>query len=204
MQTSSSLGRRDRKRNATRAAIVEAALELFEDKGFAATTVDEIAERADVAQRTFFRHFPTKEAVLFPNRDDSIREFSGALAHRPAGEPLLSSVLAAFAEGMSGSTQDDHDLTVRRQRILEQEGVSGDSIAWGSLLAGHRIIEEAVAEHASLPVDDETVQMVSSVSLLLMTQVMPGWYAEGGRTDLGEVLARQLDLLRGIVEATED
>ncbi len=202
MQSATTPGRRDRKRNATRVAIVEAALALFEEKGFAATTVDEIAERADVAQRTFFRHFPTKEAVLFPNRDDGISEFRDALAARPADEPLLAGVLAAFAVGMSQSTDDDHALTVRRQRILEQAGVAGESITWGSLLAGHQIIEELVAEHASLPVDDQTVQMVASVSLLLMAQVMPEWYAGGGTTDLAEVLERKLDLLRALVETT--
>ena len=197
---SATTGRRERKRNATRVALVEAALALFEEKGFAATTVDEIAERADVAQRTFFRHFPTKEAVLFPNREDEISEFRRALALRPTGEPLLSSVLAAFAAGMSESTDDDHTLTVRRQRILEQAGEAGESITWGSLLTGHQIIEEVVAQHASLPVTDQTVQMVASVSLLLMAQVMPEWYAGGGTADLAALLGGQLELLRSLVE----
>ena len=61
----SSRGLRERRRLETRAAIYAAAAELFGERGFKATTVDEITERAGVARRTFFLHFPTKDAVLF-------------------------------------------------------------------------------------------------------------------------------------------
>jgi AcrR family transcriptional regulator len=57
-------GRRERKKEETRRRITLAALDLFHEKGFDATTVDEITERADVAKGTFFNYFPRKEAVL--------------------------------------------------------------------------------------------------------------------------------------------
>jgi AcrR family transcriptional regulator len=57
-------GRRERKKEETRRRITLAALELFHEKGFDATTVDEITERADVAKGTFFNYFPRKESVL--------------------------------------------------------------------------------------------------------------------------------------------
>src|SRR5512135_1216763 len=57
-------GRRERKKEETRRRITLAAFELFHEKGFEATTVDEITERADVAKGTFFNYFPRKEAVL--------------------------------------------------------------------------------------------------------------------------------------------
>ena len=56
--------RRERKKDETRERIARAALALFVEKGFAATTVDEIAQRADVAKGTFFNYFPRKEGVL--------------------------------------------------------------------------------------------------------------------------------------------
>jgi AcrR family transcriptional regulator len=58
------ISRRERKKDENRERIAAAALKLFRERGFAATTVDEIAQRADVAKGTFFNHFPRKEAVL--------------------------------------------------------------------------------------------------------------------------------------------
>ena len=58
------LSRRERKKEETRVRIFEAACKLFRDKGFEATTIDEIAEKADVAKGTFFNYFPRKESVL--------------------------------------------------------------------------------------------------------------------------------------------
>ena len=58
------LSRRERKKEETRERIFNVACKLFRDKGFEQTTIDEIAEKADVAKGTFFNYFPRKEAVL--------------------------------------------------------------------------------------------------------------------------------------------
>jgi AcrR family transcriptional regulator len=58
------LGRRERRKQEIRGRLLDAARTLFDQKGFGATTVDEICERADVAQKTFFNHFPTKHHVV--------------------------------------------------------------------------------------------------------------------------------------------
>jgi AcrR family transcriptional regulator len=65
-------GLRERKKARTRAAIQAAALELFERDGYTATTVDQIAERAEVSPATFFRYFPTKEDVVLHDRYDPL------------------------------------------------------------------------------------------------------------------------------------
>lgn len=62
--TSSVLSRRERKKLETRERIFQAAVSLFMEKGFENTSVDEIAEAADVAKGTFFNHFPKKESLL--------------------------------------------------------------------------------------------------------------------------------------------
>src|SRR4030095_12690985 len=63
--TEMELGRRERKKEETRQRIFQAALELFKQKGFESTTVDDITERADVAKGTFFNYYPRKESVVF-------------------------------------------------------------------------------------------------------------------------------------------
>jgi AcrR family transcriptional regulator len=89
--------RRDRKRAATRDALRDAAFELFEQHGFEAVTVADIAERADVAASTFFRHFTSKEAVLFAYQDDRSQALLHAIAARPASEPTLDVIRAVMS-----------------------------------------------------------------------------------------------------------
>jgi AcrR family transcriptional regulator len=89
---------RDLKVMETRARIADAALELFVHRGYADTTIDQIAEAAGVGRRTVFRHFPTKEAILFDHlavrRDFAIQR----LQARPLSEPPLASLHAVLRE----------------------------------------------------------------------------------------------------------
>jgi AcrR family transcriptional regulator len=97
---------RQRHTDRTRAAIAEAALELFAERGFAATTVDDIAARADVAPRTFFRYFPTKESILFHDMEIKLGMVRELLSARPLDEPPSTSLIAVFAELGSEFTSD--------------------------------------------------------------------------------------------------
>lgn len=84
-------GMRTRKRRQTRERIVNAALQLFSEKGFDSVTVDEIAATADVSKRSFFDYFPTKEDVIFAWQDDFGKALADAIAARPAREsPVLT------------------------------------------------------------------------------------------------------------------
>ena len=74
---------RQRHADRTRSALVCAALELFAERGFAATTIDQIAARADVAPRTFFRYFATKEAVVYHDAADVVSRTRDILLARP-------------------------------------------------------------------------------------------------------------------------
>lgn len=93
------LSRRDRKRLATRKELVDAAMALFADKGFDQVTVTEIAERADVDPSTFFRHFGSKEAVLFTDMEAFVRHAERMLER--AKLPESGSLLAALYDGTS-------------------------------------------------------------------------------------------------------
>ncbi len=88
------LSRRERKKEETRSRIFHAAIDLFRERGFAATTVDEITERADVAKGTFFNYFPRKDAVLAyltESRLDAVEENAGAMLAevRPSRDKLI-------------------------------------------------------------------------------------------------------------------
>ncbi|MFI6283277.1 TetR family transcriptional regulator [Streptomyces sp. NPDC051018] len=93
-------GLRERKKQRTRNDLARAALELFIGKGYEQTTVDEIAEAADVSQRTFFRYFASKEEVAFTIQTLIESHFVEAVRERPAHEPpfeaMRRAVLAAW------------------------------------------------------------------------------------------------------------
>jgi AcrR family transcriptional regulator len=84
--------RRSRKKSRTHAALVEAGAELFASQGFDETTTTDIAERADVSQRTLFRHFPSKEAVLYGDMDEVLFALRDALEAQPENTPVLAVV----------------------------------------------------------------------------------------------------------------
>src|SRR4029453_13322051 len=81
-----STGLRERKRERTRKAIAEAALELFARQGFPDTTIPQIAETADVSPRTVSGYFPVKEDLAFPYADAQLAAFERRLDERAAGE----------------------------------------------------------------------------------------------------------------------
>src|SRR4051812_5114777 len=89
-------GRRAQKKNRTRHDLMAAANRLFAEQGFDETTTEHIAEAADVSQRTFFRHFPSKEAVLYGDTDDLREQMRRALDLRPRDEPVLVAVREAI------------------------------------------------------------------------------------------------------------
>ena len=82
-------GLRERKKRATRKAIHDAGLRLFAEHGFAATTMDQIAEAADVSRATVFVYFPTKEDVVFGDAPLAIAGLEALLADAPATIPAV-------------------------------------------------------------------------------------------------------------------
>lgn len=108
----------------TRSALVEAATELFDHRGFAETTVEEICERADVAQRTFFRYFPSKEAVLYAEFEDLQAQLLARLAERPAEEAPMAALHQAL-RGHAAVVQARFDALARLAKRAEECRGSG-------------------------------------------------------------------------------
>jgi AcrR family transcriptional regulator len=98
-------GLRERKKAKTRAAIREHALRLFREQGYDATTIDQIAEAADVSPSTFFRYFPTKEDVVL--QDDLDLLAVGAFEAQPAGLSPIAAFRAAAKDAFAALGEDE-------------------------------------------------------------------------------------------------
>jgi AcrR family transcriptional regulator len=99
------MGLRERKKAKTRAAIREHALRLFRERGYAATTVEQIAAAAEVSSATFFRYFPTKEDVVLQDDIDVVT--LEALEAQPAGLGPIAAMRAATREMLARSTPEE-------------------------------------------------------------------------------------------------
>jgi len=119
------VGRRDRKRADTRDRLREAGLLLFATNGLSGTTVREIAERADVAERTFYRHFESKEDLLL---DDVRRYFAAASAFigsRPALESPMSSLFAVVEVVAADWTVTDAETAWLAGFVMNDDATRG-------------------------------------------------------------------------------
>src|ERR1700737_5624119 len=122
------------RRRATHETLRRVALARFARDGFANVTVTQLASEAGVTERTFFRHFPTKEAVLFGDYETQLEWLAEALAKRPAPESLFDGVLASVISF-------PHDLEVVRQAALLRATLIG-----GERAAGHlRVVQASFA-----------------------------------------------------------
>lgn len=97
-------GRRERKKAATRAAILDAATTLFLERGFDGVTVREIADRADVSPKTVFTHFPQKEALVFSDEDQRHERLVGAISGRPPGTSISAALKAHYLAEITALT----------------------------------------------------------------------------------------------------
>ena len=94
-------GRREENKQRTRSALEQAAARLFEEQGFEATTVRDIAAAAGVGERTFFRYFPSKEDLVLQQVRDVIPGLMKRVVDRPAAESLLTALLEAMLDWLA-------------------------------------------------------------------------------------------------------
>src|SRR3954467_502776 len=105
---SKAMGLRERKKEQTRRAIEDAAFRLFDERGYSATTVADIAEAADIAPRTFFAYFPSKEAVVFADFDEVFGALEARMRDRPDGENAFEA-LRAWIGDLVAREREEHD-----------------------------------------------------------------------------------------------
>jgi AcrR family transcriptional regulator len=109
-------GLRERKKIRTRETIRREAFRLIQEHGYAATTVELIAEAAEVSPSTFFRYFPTKESVLLA--DDMDPMILNALEEQPADLSPSQAVRRAYQAAMANLSEDQREFENTRQRLM--------------------------------------------------------------------------------------
>ncbi|GAA3954277.1 acyl-CoA-like ligand-binding transcription factor [Actinoplanes auranticolor] len=151
-------GLRERKKARTKAAIREHAMRLFQEQGYAATTVDQIAAAADVSPSTFFRYFPTKEDVVLTDDYDPL--MVAALRAQPAGLSPIEAIRRSVRELFGQLPDAQWEQERRRQQLIASvpelrmriQQQYADSIT---------LLAEVVAERAGRPGDDFASRVVA-------------------------------------------
>jgi AcrR family transcriptional regulator len=163
------VGLRERKKGKTRAAIQQHALRLFCQQGYAATTVDQIAEAAEVSPSTFFRYFPTKEEVVLWDEFDPliVEAFKAQPAELSPIQALRAAIKAVFA-GLSPQEMDEQRLRSAlvvtnpelRARLLDQ------------FTGTVQLLSEVVAERVGRCADDFAVRTLAGAVMGVAISVM--------------------------------
>jgi len=182
------------RRLTTREALRQAALASFARKGFSNVTVSELARAAGVTERTFFRHFPTKEAVLFQDYETQVEWLSDALARRPVSESVFDAVLAAV-------DSFPHDFEVVRQAASARtELISAERIAahlrvvQASFAA---VITQFVAErYSDKPEIDLIAEVAGATLAAALVTAVESWGRNGCTDDLNQITTTCVDLVR--------
>jgi AcrR family transcriptional regulator len=148
-------GLRERKKAKTRAAIQEHALRLFRDRGYAETTVHEIAAAAEVSPATFFRYFPTKEDTIVLDRLDPLM-IELFRAQPPELNPT-EALRAAIRQSMSTLSDEEWELESERQRLVMHAPELRVRML-DQLYAGIDLLATLAAERTGRSPDDFTVR----------------------------------------------
>ncbi len=114
--TEAPLGLRERKKIRTRQAIRREAFRLIEENGYSATTIEQIADAADVSPSTFFRYFPSKESLLLADDLDPL--ILATLQAQPADLSPTQAIRRAYETTMAGLSPEQMEFENTRQRLM--------------------------------------------------------------------------------------
>ncbi len=198
MESPAPLDRRERRKRQTRRALQAAAVRLFAERGFEATTIEDITDAVDVGRRTFFRYYATKEDVLLPHNPDVLDRLRAALVARPAEEPIEAS-LRAVMEAILGAEQyapeEKRELILLRAELM----ATTPSLVARSLelqAAWEAVIAEAIAVRRGVDAATDVRSRLLAAGVVATLRVaLDVWVARGGTMDLATLVAEGLDAL---------
>ena len=174
----------------TRARLELAALRLFEQNGFDATTVNEIARSAGVSHMTFFRYFPSKDSVLVDDLHDPLIAGS-VLAQDPRATPIEQVRLGLLAAWVTLSDSDEAIVRSRVRLIAGHPRLS--AAARQSMQRTEDCVVEALASRGVSPLDS---RVAAGACLGALMAAMLHWGATEDRRPLAAVMRAALDQLK--------
>lgn len=173
--------------------LAQAALELFAERGYEQTTVEDIATRAGVTKRTFFRHFADKREVLFGGGGDFEGFFVASLAAAPTLATPLEAISVAL-ETVAASFHGRHEFARRRHLVIvanpglrERELVKLASVAAG---LAETLRERGVAEPGA--------SLTAETAITIFRNAFERWVVDTDVRDLAELIRDSLAVLRTV------
>jgi AcrR family transcriptional regulator len=197
---------RERKKARTRESIIDAALELFEEKGYEATTVEDIAAAAEVSPRTFFRYFDSKLDLIMARSDTKHTMLGPLLLARPPEEGLLGAMREVL--------RCELDTQLEDPRVKREFQVMLTTPSLRHMAREHFYEEEAemvgaIAARLGVPSDALVAHVVTGMITSALWATINRWLAEGADIDrldgmMDETFALLADGVDRAVAATHD
>ena len=183
-------GLRERKKAKTRAAIREHAFRLFREQGYDATTVEQIAEAAEISHTTFFRYFPTKEDVVL--QDDMELLWIDALRAQPPDLAPVEALRASLHDAFANLSADDL-AQIRETTDFALSVPAVRARMWDEFARTIQVMGTAIAERTGRNPDDFEVRTLVGAALGV---AMSSWFSAQGDTErFMTEYARALELL---------
>jgi AcrR family transcriptional regulator len=190
---------RDRQRAETRERLLDAGARLFAERGYDAVTAAEIADAAGVTERTFFRHFPTKNDLILTNWQRLAAELQDAMAAMPGGTPPIEVVRAGVVAFAASLTR-----LVEAQPAPSMAAYAANLPVLSMLdvvLALEHVVAQELARRLERSDEDVAVRSAANASIGLL-RASGRAYALGARSrPLTETAAESIDQLRPLFEA---
>ena len=194
-------GLRERKKRETWERIEKAAIEMFERDGFDATTIEDIAAAVDIAPRTFFHYFATKEDAVLADYADRLGRITLALAERPAAEAPWTALREALLMVAIDYETARPDLIRRFQIMATTPSVFARSL---QLQAGWEaaVTDAMTVRLGSDPEHDITPQLLAAAALAAMRASLRHWLTNGAAASLPALVNDCFDQLAHGLDAS--
>ncbi|MEU6989663.1 TetR family transcriptional regulator [Streptomyces sp. NPDC046465] len=190
--TAPRMGLRERKKLKTRLAIRNATYRLIREQGYEATTVEQIAEAAEVSPSTVFRYFPTKEDIVLTDEYDPLLE--NELRERPADEPIVESLRHVMRRAVGAGFAEEPEVSRLRTKLMtEVPAVRSRMMESMSVTGG--ILCRVLAERTGRDPGDLEVRAFSMSLIGALTETAAYWAEHDHEDDLPTLVDRTLDML---------